>query len=303
MPISIIILQPMSTMEITIAPEMQPERLGLLNGEIFYQMYKLKRFPKMVEAVGFARTTKAFYNRVSGAKSEVAMPLPNIKDELAFPFWLTNTFSDIWSYVEINKNGAYDLPKELDRMVNGKPIIDIGAYIGSSATYLASRFLDSEVVAFEPHPRNYELLSLNAEPYDGRIQAVHAAVAARNTAITMIAHGSLQSDYMINAFVPDDDAATKTSESVVAVRTPEEILAMVDGTDEIGLIKVDIEGAEAILFESTAIDQLLQRTGILLAESHEFFAPGSERAIHDAGVRNGMQPIQFNSHTKMYTRS
>ena len=282
------------------APLPQMARPKIFSGDIGRQLYRVQRLPKLVGAVGVARTTKTVYNCLTGKNSTSPIVMRK-NNELRFPLHLTDTFSDIWGYVEIHRNRTYDLPKALDAKINGKPIVDIGAYIGTSATYFASRYSDSEVLAFEPHPRNHKLLALNAEPYDGQIQSVQAAVAAEKTAIGMVAHGALQSDYMVNAFVPQSASAPSYGLSI-ASRTPGDILTMLDGADEIGILKVDIEGAEALLFQSSAIDPLLERTGILLVEAHEKFAPGSERVVHEAAISNGMHLAPFNSHTTMYAR-
>jgi FkbM family methyltransferase len=279
----------------------QMARPKILNGDISRQFYRARRLPKLIGTVGVARTAKAIYNGMVGNNNSSPMVMRR-DNELHFPLHLTDTFSDVWSYAEVHNGRTYDLPKALDPKINGKPIVDIGAYIGISATYFASRYSNSEVLAFEPHPRNYQLLALNAKPYGGRIQPVHAAVAAENTPIGMIAHGALQSDYMVNAFVPESISAPSYGLSI-ASRTPSDILAMLGGVDEIGMLKVDIEGAEYPLFQSPAIDPLLQRTGILLVESHEKFVPGSEDVVHEAAIRNGMHLFPFNSHTAMYARS
>jgi hypothetical protein len=104
---------------------------------------------------------------------------------------------------------------------------------------------------------------------------------------------------MQNAFLLEPTGYMDTQ--VVATITPDEILESAQG-NEIGILKVDIEGAERELFLSGAIDTLLRQAGVLLVETHDQFQPGASEAVYNAAIRSGMLASSANPHTEMYYR-
>lgn len=107
--------------------------------------------------------------------------------EEAFPISVVNTFvvSSLFGFtykIPFNyfMNQALGpipaIAAEYQVDVNGKVVLDIGAYIGDSALYFLSKGA-IKVVAVEPVPEHFEILKLNAE---GRpIIAINAAVGCR----------------------------------------------------------------------------------------------------------------------------
>lgn len=65
--------------------------------------------------------------------------------------------------------GAYDLPLE-----GVDSILDIGANIGAFAAFAAMRWPKAKVTCYEPHPKNFALLSKNAPKADKVMAAVRA---------------------------------------------------------------------------------------------------------------------------------
>lgn len=55
--------------------------------------------------------------------------------------------------------------------------LDLGANIGYYSLFAASERSDIEIVAFEPNPKNFKILSANAALNGSRIRCVHAAVS------------------------------------------------------------------------------------------------------------------------------
>ena len=94
---------------------------------------------RMVGVMGIANTAQCIYGRIAnGQERQVEI---DDNPELRFPVQITSMPSDIGNYMEIFRRKVYDLPSLLDRKVNGRDIVDLGAYIGLSATRFASRYL------------------------------------------------------------------------------------------------------------------------------------------------------------------
>jgi len=64
-------------------------------------------------------------------------------------------------------------------------ILDLGAYCGYAAVYLANRFPSAEILCVEPSPDNFRLLSMNTAAYEN-IRTVNAAVWPRPTKLGLV---------------------------------------------------------------------------------------------------------------------
>lgn len=129
----------------------------------------------------------------------------------------------------------------------GTQVVDIGAWVGPITLLCAAQ--GAEVVAYEPDPRAFALLSRNvaANPaLQGRIRIVERAVAGEAGAIRL---GSprKQGDSMGSILMADRVAATWEA---LAVR-PAAIAAEIAGATRV-VLKVDVEGAEYALAEHLA---------------------------------------------------
>jgi FkbM family methyltransferase len=151
-------------------------------------------------------------------------------------------------------SGGYDA---LLRRPGHRPrrIVDLGANIGLVDRWLLERYPEAEIVAVEPEPTNLEVLRTNVEGL--RVRVVGAAIGAteRNVLLhtTTGEHGY--------TMVGDASPGSNTVE-VPVVR-----MDRVIGTgDEIDLLKVDIEGAEAELFSDCA--GWIHGVKLLLVECH-----------------------------------
>lgn len=283
------------------------ERLGRLKVSgslppvIEHQRQRLQTLQRLIRLVGAANTGRAIRGRMLDRTKHIEIEVDHIA-QLRQPLVLTTAPSDIINLMEVFKEESYDLPEYLDKEINGKPIVDLGAYIGIASARFASRYPDSEVRAIEPHPRNYALLARNALVYGGQIETINAAVAPDERPVTMSVFGGKETNYWANGFlVADDDKAPPKSAGISSI-TPGGVLETLDDTDEIGLLKVDIEGSERELFGAESIKPLLARSALLLVESHDRFVPGCSQAIQRATEASRMRLDSSNDHTLRYVR-
>ncbi len=186
----------------------------------------------------------------------------------------------------ILRNGNV-VPPIFYELINGRPIVDIGANIGVTAARYASTYPNSKVFAIEPHPRNLALLRQNTVPYNGQIQIIEAAVSPSTGKVPLVnfqnerkrrnGHGGHR--FVRQTEVNGD---VTTAPSIL----PEQIAALSESTQNIGLMKVDIEGAERELFHSAKIDHLMRILNLLIVETHDHKVPGSSNAVYEAAERN-----------------
>ena len=67
----------------------------------------------------------------------------------------------------------------VDDWNNVEVVVDCGANVGYSSAYFLTAFPESRVIAVEPDPENYRVLTRNLEPYGARAVALHAALWSR----------------------------------------------------------------------------------------------------------------------------
>lgn len=174
---------------------------------------------------------------------------------------------------QINLRGRYerdelDVVMQLLDRIDTRPrdlCLDIGANIGNHALYFASHY--AQVLAFEPQPRTFRLLQLNAELVPN--------LQCRNVGL---------SDAAGHAFIdlPAGNAGmARVSESGGGTRCELQTLdaALVGDARRVSLIKIDVEGHEARVLRGAR--QVLQRDQpvVLLEQQAHEFAEGSSPAL------------------------
>jgi FkbM family methyltransferase len=190
-----------------------------------------------------------------------------VMDHLAIPFLeLRKGFHTIpddpfWFRLELlTDQHEPETTRLIDQRVKpGMTVLDIGAHVGYYARRCAERGGEQgRVVAFEPHPRTFEMLLKNVKPY-ANVTPIQAALAeTEGTAelydyLMMSASGSLHYDESIRDLqqsqVSDSDIAPRI-DSEFEVQTYSVRTVSVDacleelGIQKVDVVKMDIEGAE-----------------------------------------------------------
>lgn len=131
-------------------------------------------------------------------------------------------------------------------------IVDVGAYIGDTTAYFATRFGESRCIALEPNPESMELAKQNLAPYGGRVELMTEALWVREGSVNM---GGGQTGSALS----DGGFAVKTT-------TLQKIMEHL-GVARLGLVKMDIEGAELDVLKS-GVGSWLGLIDVLLLETH-----------------------------------
>jgi FkbM family methyltransferase len=179
---------------------------------------------------------------------------------------LRNGTTDIKIYEQIFLNHDVKLPFNFP--INS--IADCGSHIGCSALYLNLEYPGAEIHCFEAEKRNYELLKSNTTPYKN-IHCHHAAVWFEKTKVNIqdpkedpwtFRVGSNEKNGEIDTFTLDDISDLYPSKNL-------------------DLIKIDIEGAEKVVFEHLNPDWLT-KVKVINIELHDRIVSGCTQAFTQA---------------------
>jgi FkbM family methyltransferase len=191
-----------------------------------------------------------------------------------YPMWCRARTSDVENFAQIflREEYGFDFPEDPQR------ILDLGAYAGFAAVYLANRFKGAEIFCVEADTANYESLRLNTAPYPN-IRTVHAAAWNQRTALHLeMQHGGAWG----NVFSKPNSA----SEGSVSGYPVPDLLRMA-GWDVADFVKCDIEGSEVEVFGSADLSWMLN-TAVISVETHDRFRKESSNVV-DAAFASGYE--------------
>jgi len=108
---------------------------------------------------GFKTMGKAFTAHVASCNVKYRDPLP-LSQRTLIPFWLRKGTTDENAFVEVFVKGGYERRRAGFRIEDATTWLDLGAHIGTFACLALARGCD--VIAFEPHAENADMLEHNA---------------------------------------------------------------------------------------------------------------------------------------------
>jgi len=166
-------------------------------------------------------------------------------------------------------------PYELDYspLERVRSILDLGANAGVASAFLAARFPDARIVAVEPSPATFDLLTENLRRISAGAVAVRAAVVSTPGVYRLEPGAAPANDRIVVGDAADSDRfEALTLTELIDRHLP-------DGVD---LMKVDIEGGEGGLFET--VGEWGHRVRAVVAETHApLTARAAEEKLRSAG--------------------
>jgi FkbM family methyltransferase len=133
-------------------------------------------------------------------------------------------------------------------------IIDAGANIGDTSLYFLRHFVDSRIVALEPHPTFFRIAEKNLRPY---------------TNATLLRKGLWSTETTLG-FADDSTGSSvciqKPSAIMIETTSVSALLQKFEA-NHIDILKLDIEGAEQEVLLNNS-DSWLSRTAVIVAELH-----------------------------------
>lgn len=150
----------------------------------------------------------------------------------------------------------------LCRMREVRLVIDCGANVGYSSTFFLSQFPCCHVIAVEPDSGNFAMLQRNLSAYGSRAELVRAAIWSQ-TAPLKISRGRYRDGREWTVQVRSCESHEEPDFQGVSITS----LLTTSGVTRISLLKMDIEGAEAVVFQEN-IDWL-DRVDVIAIELHD----------------------------------
>lgn len=162
----------------------------------------------------------------------------------------------------------------------GMTCIDLGANIGECTRKMASR--TKRVIAFEPDPWAYAALQTNVADLDN-VKIENAAAGTSESTVLLYRHGRFDEDPALNS-QSSSVISGKTNvdeEGAIEVQQIDFIRFLENLNEDIGLLKMDIEGAEVDILEAL-FDRpdILNRINHIFAETHERRIPGHKPRVN-----------------------
>ena len=233
-----------SSAELAALPELQRELVRKLHMEA-----------AMVAAPADLGLRGAYFDLLLGFSGSRTGLSHALLPELGQPLYFRCGSTDMFNLTQIFRDDAYGFTLRATPL----RILDLGAYCGYAAVYLARRFPQAELVCVEPCPSSFRLLSMNIAPHR-RIRAINAAVWHSATRL------GVKARYFGDWGTQFEDALP-TADRGVAAYPVDDLLAMV-GWERADLIKCDIEGSEAAVFADPGA-RWLRHLDVLAIETHD----------------------------------
>lgn len=187
---------------------------------------------------------------------------------IAHPLLIRRGASDIHAFKLIFVDREYAC---LDDLPDVRLVIDCGANVGYSAAYFLSVFPRCSVIAIEPDPRNFELLERNLAAFGERARCIRAGVWSHSTSLSLARERFREgNEWSRQVKVCEPEQAEFAGVDIATVLAN-------SGSERISLLKMDVEGAEAVIF-SENYRSWLEKVDAIAIELHDdsTFGSGSE---------------------------
>ncbi|MEO6809462.1 MAG: FkbM family methyltransferase [Isosphaeraceae bacterium] len=199
----------------------------------------------------------------------------------AYPLCVRTNSSDLNVFQQIFVEREYSC---LDTMTDARLIVDCGANVGYSSAYFLSKFPGCQVVAVEPDPGIFAALQRNLANYGSRATLIHGGIWS-HTAPLVISQDLYRDGREWTRQVRMAEPGEAADVEGVDVGS---ILSN-SGHDRISILKMDIEGAEAVVFSENC-QSWLDKIDTIAIELHDdsSFGNASEiffKAIHSQGFQ------------------
>lgn len=177
------------------------------------------------------------------------------------------------------------------RHSQGMTCIDLGANVGEYTRMMAS--VAKRVIAFEPDPWTLDVLHANIADLEN-VTIENVAAGTCEGRVPLYRHVQFEENPVLHS-ESSSLVASKcnvTEEGAIEVSQIDFIAYLERLNEDIGTIKMDIEGAEVDLLEAL-LDrpEIMQRISYIFVETHESRIPGHERRVKL--LQDRVQEIQW----------
>ncbi len=177
--------------------------------------------------------------------------------EYQHPIWARYQSSDVDVFYQIFIDEEYSA---LDNLSESKLIIDCGANVGYSSIYFLNKYPQAHVIAVEPDSENFKLCQKNLQPYSERVTLINSAIWSDKTGLVVYNYGE-GSEWGTQVKECQEDETPDLLATDIG-----SLLEQFD-VESIDLLKIDVEGAESVIF-SQNYQKWLNRVKNIVIELH-----------------------------------
>ena len=164
------------------------------------------------------------------------------------PFHFRHGTTDRYVIDEVLIKSQYSVLTNLRDIRN---IVDAGANIGTTSVYLLNAYPHASLVALEPAPGNFEMLRKNLRYYGDRAMPIEGALWSHERKLSLD----------VGTFRDGGEWSIRVAEAPSRNREEIQAFSVVSllrklAWSRIDILKVDIEGAERIVFGASDVDWL-----------------------------------------------
>jgi len=232
---------------------------------ILLRLLMLPLLPLYVWRLGLGQGLKTFYRFLMGEGGFVIH-----RSDRDLGTIIREDSTDIWVFQQIFILHDY-------RRVAGRHdvriIIDAGAYVGFSSIYFAELYPHAFIYALEPEESNFQALQRNTRHFPN-IKPIQAALWKEDGFLEVKDGRGGDWSFIVQ------ETSTAGAQRVPAI-TMQSLMDQYR-LPRIDILKVDIEGAEAAVFEAPACHAWLPRVRVLVMELHDHLYPGSDQTFLEA---------------------
>jgi FkbM family methyltransferase len=194
------------------------------------------------------------------------------RDDYEHPIYLRNYTTDIPTYKDIIEKHKYNFKEKYEP----EYIIDAGANVGMAAIYFANKYKNAKIIAIEPESGNYDLLKQNTKNY-ANIITKKAALWNVSGEISLFDTGLGNDAFMVESDKAKLNTPAKNIKQTIKTVTVDDIIDEFH-INSIDILKIDIEGSEKEVFETSA--SWVNKTKCIIVELHERMKKGCDKAFH-----------------------
>jgi FkbM family methyltransferase len=204
----------------------------------------LKHFPAAVDRFGLVGALKLLASR-----RRLRRWLPDWTQHVSIrdyphPFHFRHATTDKYIMADVLLDAQYQC---LMNLTGVRTILDIGGNIGTTSVLLLNAYPDAALLALEPDPGNFAVLQRNIAPYGPRAVALRKALWHRPEALA-IERGAFRDGGAWSFQVKSTGDASPEVDGITLAELMREY-----ELDSIDILKIDIEGAERYVFDSSII--------------------------------------------------
>lgn len=232
-------------------------------------LHGLRKAKAYVSYWGSAGALRMFAAEAHRDAREVVVSSRVVKGELR----LRTHSSDVETFAQVIGAREYEIPG----LGDVRTIIDAGANIGLATAFFAERFPAAHIIALEPEQSNFDLLRRNVANRPN-VTCLKKALWSESGTVTVVDPGQGHWAFRTCGATAPRKSRERVVGTVECVTVAD--LMRTYAVDRIDLLKIDIEGAEKEVFESSA--PWIDRVDVIAIELHDRFKRGCSKAFYDA---------------------